>query len=600
MAKKKVSLENANLKKRNKRLQKKCYTLKQTIIELKKKLVLPEDQYREVLLKAEAADMLTRMARQNRSMTNIRMKFTPSLRKFALTLNFYSPVGYKYVRKIFNNVLPHPRTLGKWYQNTDAAPGFTTEAFDVLKRKHVATGKRLLCTLVVDEMAVRQQTSWSGKKSLGLVNCGAGPVDRVASQAFVMMLVCSNENWKLPIGYFFVDGLTAECRANLIKIALSNSWQVGVDVVALTFDGCPSNISAANLLGCHLDDINTLKTTFQHPSCDKKVAVFLDPCHMLKLVRNTFESKRVLFDSEGKEIQWKLLENLLSLQTNETLNFANKLSARHINFRNQIMKVKLATQLLSKSVATAIKLCEEILVSSRFVNTDPTVKFIENFNNIFDIMNSRKRERFGFKKPICRENKDDIFTFMDYMKDYIISLQMFVKTRRVRRGRVTMTISKKKVIQSRRKTGFLGFIVCIESLKHLYSTLVESDMMEYISVYRLSQDHLELLFGIIRRQGGYNNNPNFRQFRGIYRKLLGHLELRSSFSGNCIPLDNFPILNCSSAINNINMIFDRYDDSEEEDKENSSSNLFGTDKLPKHKTMTRALARKKVQITKKK
>lgn len=47
------------------------------------------------------------------------------------------------------------------------------------------------------------------------------------------------------------------------------------------------------------------------------------------------------------------------------------------------------------------------------------------------------------------------------------------------------------------------------------------------------------------------------------------------------------------------MIFDRYDDSEEEDKENSSRNLFGTDKLPKHKTMTRALARKKVQITKK-
>ncbi|CAB3232330.1 unnamed protein product [Arctia plantaginis] len=65
-------------------------------------------------------------------------------------------------------------------------------------------------------------------------------------------------------------------------------------------------------------------------------------------------------------------------------------------------------------------------------------------------------------------------------------------------------------------------------------------------MYRISQDHLELLFGLIRKHGGYNNNPNVLQLRAAYKKMLSHLELRSSFTGNCIPLDNFSILHYSS------------------------------------------------------
>lgn len=61
----------------------------------------------------------------------LRMSYNPALRKFALTLNFYSPTGYKYVRKVFEDSLPHPRTLGKWYENLNASPGFTAEAFDI-------------------------------------------------------------------------------------------------------------------------------------------------------------------------------------------------------------------------------------------------------------------------------------------------------------------------------------------------------------------------------------------------------------------------------------------------------------------------------------
>lgn len=51
------------------------------------------------------------------------------------------------------------------------------------------------------------------------------------------------------------------------------------------------------------------------------------------------------------------------------------------------------------------------------------------------------------------------------------------------------------------------------------------------------------------------------QFRSAYKKTLNHLELRSSFSGNCIPLDNFTILNSTSKnIINSTACSNRYDE----------------------------------------
>lgn len=216
------------------------------------------------------------------------------------------------------------------------------------------------------------------------------------------------------------------------------------------------------------------------------------------------------------------------------------------------MKVKLATQLLSMSVAKALTLCDEVLKSTQFQDSTGTVTFITLMNNYFDIMNSRKFHFYGYKRPIDSKNKLEIFSMLDELKSYIIQLKFHVKTRRTltRRNqtpRIVIQISKKKALETINNRGFLGALICIESLKTLYTTLiVEKQMLQYISTYRLSQDHLELFFGIIRKHGGYNNNPNVIQFRAAYKKTLNHLELRSSFTGNCLPLDNFSILNVSS------------------------------------------------------
>ncbi|XP_049523996.1 uncharacterized protein LOC125945760 [Dermacentor silvarum] len=61
--------------------------------------------------------------------------YSPELRAFALTLHFYSPRAYRYVRATFDTCLPHPKTLCKWYQSIDGAAGFSKEALTALAMK---------------------------------------------------------------------------------------------------------------------------------------------------------------------------------------------------------------------------------------------------------------------------------------------------------------------------------------------------------------------------------------------------------------------------------------------------------------------------------
>lgn len=122
------------------------------------------------------------------------------------------------------------------------------------------------------------------------------------------------------------------------------------------------------------------------------------------------------------------------------------------------------------------------------------------------------------------------------------------------------------MLDAKCKTGFLGIIVNIESLKIIYHKLIESEKrLLYIPVYKTSQDHLELMFSSIRMEGGFNDNPNVRQLKGAYRKLLCHLELKCLSTGNCVPLEEVAILNSTStAVTTINSTTTSYRHYEQE------------------------------------
>ena len=107
---------------------------------------------------------------------------------------------------------------------------------------------------------------------------------------------------------------------------------------------------------------------------------------MIKLVRNTWSDLGVK-DGDGNEIRWQYIKDLVELQTREGLTLANKLKKRHINWRSEKMKVSLASQVLSESVACALEFCENTLKLQAFQGSSATVKFIRIFNHLFDILN---------------------------------------------------------------------------------------------------------------------------------------------------------------------------------------------------------------------
>jgi len=200
------------------------------------------------------------------------------------------------------------------------------------------------------------------------------------------------------------------------------------------------------------------------------------------------------------------------------------------------MKVKLASQLLSQSVADALKFCKYNLGLKEFSEVDGTVKFIEMFNSGFDILNSRSIRCYGKKKAISDENIKEISEFTNLMTTYIKGLKVKEHDNFI------------PVLESNRKTGFLGFIVCLHSALLLYETLVKSGKLDHIKMYKTSQDHLELFFGTVRALGGFNNNPTSRQFQSAYKKLVIHSNnVENLNTGNCIPLENIDILHYSSS-----------------------------------------------------
>ena len=358
-------------------------------------------------------DELMRKAVRNKSKNISKSKYPEVLKAFATTLQFYSTKAYNYVRRTFHLALPHPSKIRRWYQTINGKPGFTQEAFHVLSMKVKDATKRgddVLCGLMIDEMAIRKHLEWDGHKYVGFTDIGNGIDDGddsspLASEAFVFMAVSLNSNWKVPLGYFLIDGLSASERANLVKTCLLKLSDIGVKTVSLTCDGPSCNQSMIKWLGAKLD-VDDLDPSFVHPAdSNQNIHVVLDVCHILKLVRNTLATQKIITDGNGGNIRWELIEELHKIQDEEGLRLGNRLRGAHIQWEKQKMKVNLAAQTISASVADAIEFCDLVLEIPAFHDSAPTVKFIRIFDHLFDILNSRNPYGKHYKSPLRESNK---------------------------------------------------------------------------------------------------------------------------------------------------------------------------------------------------
>jgi hypothetical protein len=199
------------------------------------------------------------------------------------------------------------------------------------------------------------------------------------------------------------------------------------------------------------------------------------------------------------------------------------------------MNVKFAIQTLSKSVADSLTFVNKIKleksVAQKFVDTQPTAEFCLNFNNMGDILNCKNKFAKGdFNTPLTDETYESLKIHAEQFETYICSLR---------------DEQEVPILQTGRKTGFLGMIVLLRNMFALYAK-VKRLGMSYLLTYKLSQDFLETFFSAIRSRGGFNNNPNVVQLKSAYRRLLVRHELKEFETGNCL-FDGVKVLHCSSA-----------------------------------------------------
>lgn len=156
-------------------------------------------------------------------------------------------------------------------------------------------------------------------------------------------------------------------QTTLIKTALSLSKDAGLRVHGVTFDGTATN------LGCNMvGKYDQIKSSFEFEG--RTYYVILDVCHMIKLARNCLGGLKEIRSSDGI-ISWEYLKRLYELQSSIGLKFANKLSKSHLEWTQNKMKVKFATQTLSASTAGALEFLKNT-GHDKFQGAEETIKFI--------------------------------------------------------------------------------------------------------------------------------------------------------------------------------------------------------------------------------
>ena len=210
-------------------------------------------------------DLFTNELKNSKKGKNSR--YSDSIKQFAVSLHFYSPRAYEYVRKFLH--LPCSATIRAWAAAIQCEPGFLTDVIEHLQNTLKDDEKD--CILLVDEMAIKKEVIWDVKNKKFAGHTDYGPTlaeepDSIATNALVVMAVGLKRPWFHPIAYFLVD------QAQIINEAISLLTEASLEVHRVTFDGCAKNIATARCLGCKIDKFDG---SFKHPTRPNKLYCIL-------------------------------------------------------------------------------------------------------------------------------------------------------------------------------------------------------------------------------------------------------------------------------------------------------------------------------------
>jgi hypothetical protein len=103
---------------------------------------------------------------------------------------------------------------------------------------------------------------------------------------------------------------------------------------------------------------------------------------------------------------------------------------------------------------------------------------------VFDALNSRNLlSKSSWGTPLTLENITSFTTSFESSIQYISTLH---------------TPDGQNILMTRRRTGFIGLIICLTSVQNMVDDLIKTKLLDYILTYKVSQDHIEMFFSAIR------------------------------------------------------------------------------------------------------
>ena len=261
---------------------------------------------------------------------------------------------------------------------------------------------------------------------------------------------------------------------------------------------------------------NKQKYSFPNPiQGQENIFVLADVSHLIKNLRNHFLKGQVIvlpddmvkkFSLPSNEVSIKPLEALVNFQEVKQLKLAPRVSKASIDLGNfSKMRVSLASDLLSKSTASAIRILVDQFGFDKTYLT--TAWFLEQTGHWFQLMLSRRPSIALGKK--CKSKRNESTQFLEHFKDLISRMKIggSVGWKPVQRGIVISTLS------------ILG----------LQKRLLDEKGFSFVLTARFSTDAVENLFSTVRAT---NPVPSPIEFKRILKiiTLTQFLKVNSSAS----------------------------------------------------------------------
>jgi len=444
------------------------------------------------------------------------MRFTVQDKLLALGLFYKSPSAYRFMSSSFH--LPSERTLQAFIGRFNTGCGFKTDYLEALKKRMESmTSYEKYCILTFDGMALKSKLHYFESSDVvsGFVDLNEFQEKRsdIAKQAVQFMVRGISGRWKQPVGHFFGGhSIQVSTLKEMIFKIISLLQSIGLHVVALVCDQEPSHRLLYKVLG-----VSETQPWF-FTEGGTKVHALYDVPHLIKNLRNNLLNYNITTESGEMIASFGVIRQMYEMEKGNSLRLCPKLTDGHLELKPfKKMKVSLATQVLSHSVAVALR------TYVHFQKLDDsalsTASFVERIDKIFDVLNSRVvKVNHKWKKPLTEKSVEQ-FQLLDEACQWITSWRF--------RHVLKNTVKSMLPFQQ-------GLLLTIRGIREVVHDLLNEHAFQFVLTSRFNQDIVENWFSCIRQKGLNNDSRTTWEYESAGRAVSVNWMLgATSKSSNC-------------------------------------------------------------------